>query len=443
MRLLGSVRRALPCALLLVAAIASRATAQGDVRFSFYHGNKGASSWVEPTAGDAYRRIDNRRITLHERAGSRVCVMIVNGHPVNYAYSFAIAVDSSSPAMPDLSKQIALLKDLFQPTKAVLTGAAPVPAAPEDPKLVALRTFIDSLKILDVELADARKAVDASDQAEPLSGVANYYATGAGLRYAQDFLRKLPSTRGHFNDKGLKDAIDAWAKVATDAMKGDTLLKTAVVALKGLGDANRETRDQLKKSIGEASTRPQICETVTKGTTTLTLKAAQKDTSAARARTFDKDELFTILNEAPIERKRVELHPVALGVTAPSQSDFFVENGVLRADHSRVFWRPGVLVDGFVGSTADGMVGLTVGLGVATDAKDAPISDLFVAGGVDFFNVFRVGLGVGASNIPTHVKNLAVNSAFPADKKLADEVVRGWRPAFYLNFVLPGFSPSW
>ena len=85
---------------------------------------------------------------------------------------------------------------------------------------------------------------------------------------------------------------------------------------------------------------------------------------------------------------------------------------------------------------------LSVGRGQLINLS-SPISDVFVASGIDFFNVFRVGLGLGASNVPTHVKNLTVNSAFPADKKLDDEIVRGWRPAFYLNFVLPGFSPHW
>jgi hypothetical protein len=372
----------------------------------------------------------------------------VNGNPVNYAYSLAAVVDSSSPKMPDLSKQAGLLSGLF-PTppkegrKAEGEANAQGTTPKEDPKLrAAVQQIIDSLKPLEDEVVAARKVAELSDQAEPLAQYTDYKAAHAGLRFAKDSLAHFSGAPGHLLDPKLKETLQARADAAAQIVKSDDVFVAAVAGLRGYGDALRETSEQLRKSIGDASSRPEVCETVSKGTTTLTMKAAQKDSGVAKARVFAKEEVFTIVNQAPLERDRIATHPVALGVVAPGSSDFYVENGILRADKNKVNWRPGLIVDGLVGADASGEVGVSLGIGLATAFSDAPLSDVFASANIDFFNLIRVGLGVGASNVPAHVKNLTEGSPFPADKKLDDEIVRAWRPSLYLTFVLPGFSPG-
>lgn len=95
------------------------AAAQSEIRYSFYHGDKDNSAWVQPGAADAYQRLSARQLTTSARAGSRVCVLVINGNTVNYAYSLGVAVDSTGPAMPDLSKQLLPLAEFINLPKSV------------------------------------------------------------------------------------------------------------------------------------------------------------------------------------------------------------------------------------------------------------------------------------------------------------------------------------
>jgi hypothetical protein len=460
-----TLHRRVAAIMLLAAALAADASAQTEKapqkRFFFYHSTRTASGFVEPADNGGYRLTADRSRYLRLSAGSLICIAVVNGHPLNYAYSLAVSIDSSAPSFPDLTKQVKLLQSLFPPPAPPgAAGAAPVPgkapappaagappAPPPTPKevldlgelVLRLQTDIDSAKSL----------VTISDSPEGLGEIERPMDAKRGFRYTRDALTRLSDSAGRFNDVKLKETIAEAVKKARDAAKGDKLTLLTVAGLEGFAAGLRSERDQIAGAFARATDVPEACANVGRGTSTLTLTIAKKDTALKEKRGTSKDFAIQIFNDAPYERPLVSLAPVALAVTAPGAPEFEINNGRLVDAGARAHFRAGMIIA--LNRYSDGplnLFGTSVGLGLASQGADQILSDVFgtimwsVGDVIGTRNdILRVGLGVGTSYQADMVTGYQKNDVYPDSAgPIKDRLQKHWKPAFYLTFTIPALN---
>ena len=444
------------------AAATANADPIADLQLWFYHGTRGAAGFVVPADAGKYRALGGSRMNAELPVGSTVCVGVVNGHPLNYTYTFGVRVDSTAGVLPDFSKQVGLLagilpKPVAQGDKpvAVATGAARKPAATGEggapsPAPAWAQTFLDYVArvrdSLQTDVVRAREIAKASDEPESLQDLAAGGGLEAkrGFRFAQETLRKLPGGKGRFNDSNLKETLDGWAAEARKAVEADPVGQTAVSAVAAYAEALRLERNRVFNAFDGSDGIPQVCENVRKGETVLTLSIARKDTSQKTQRLSGVTP-FRIVNAAPYKRAVVSLAPVALGASQSGAGGFAVENGRVIDAKENVSFRVGaVLAVNVLAFDRSKLSGLSAGLGLAADTDR--IRDLFFAVMVDAGESegrqpFRAGLGVGSTWGPTRVNGYSIGAEYPESAgDIGARVRTGPKPAWYLVFAVPGLA---
>lgn len=423
-----------------------------DKYFYFYHGARSTSGFVVPADNGGYRFVGERVLRSTLPAGARVCVAVVNGHAINYAYGLDSSIDSSAALLPDVSQQSLLLARVFPPGPPTSRdqGKGRDSTAPPPPAWAsALSVYASRVRdSLEADLVIARRLVALSDTPEALAAVSRERAP-SGFRMARDSLNGLPKGPGHVNDPRLAETLASWSKAAESAAAADSIGQFAVSALAAYAAALRGERDQLVGAFNRAEEMPEVCVRVSKGRTTFSLAIAPKDSSAKLKRAMTKDLAFRIINDAPYDRSPVTLAPIALAVSAPGSPEFTIDNGILRDTGTQVHFRVGVVLAINSNSSGPfGLIGKSFGLGIASGGNDSPVSDIFANAMVGFGDLMgtrgeliRIGVGVGATYAPTRVKGFLVNQPYPDSAgDLADRLDRHWKPAFYLTFVIPGLA---
>jgi hypothetical protein len=437
--------------LVLLAVAASSASAQAD--YTFFHGAKDftRSGFVVPADNDGLRRTESRIRRLTLPTGSKVCVNIVNAHPVNYSYSLGTTVDSTGPSLPDLKKDTtSALYFLFQ--AAAGKTAKNFDQAAMDSADAALKTdlkpiakLLERVGALKQDLDEAKEYAQKSDIPERLQELnADHLELSAGYRFGKyGMTQKLPKDEGRFRDPDLAKTFAGWVKATRDdaAVKGDKKLAALVDALDGYVKSLIDQVQQLRKAYAEGDSEATVCGVVGAGVTTFELKIAKKDTTAAKRDAGTAIDARIVV-EPSYEREAVSIHPLAVGVLSSGVSSFSVDaQGVLRAVERKgdMQFRIGALFDiNLLNFGSANRIGLGAGIGAASGGTAQPLSDVFFSVIVSFMDKARVGLGIGASWVPTSIKGGIVDQPFSLEgKKLDDLIERSPQQALYLAFILP------
>lgn len=438
------MNRCFRIAVVLLFGATAAAHAQ-DRTLYYYHGGKLTPSGpVRPGTTQGYERTDwDREIRL--RQGSKVCVRVINAHPINYGYSITADVDTSGPKLPDMSQVVALLVPTVN-----RKGLTPPPTSGDNKLWVAppqsyqnVAWYINHLTTLTTEVDTARQFVKASDVPEQLSEVENYSAATSGFRRAHKKLSTgFRTAPGHLGDPNLKKTLQTWADSAKKLAANDTALILLTEALRGYGDRIASDFAALKASI-EQDAIQETCGKVGTGPTTLALSIARKDTSAAKNRTVG-DSLITIVARPPYDRPLVSVHPVGFATMSDDVPDFRVdENGILRGEpDDDVSGRIGVAVNvNLLNFGPSDEVGLGLALGVGAGGGDKVLSDVFIGPVVSAWDAVRVGLGYGFSAFPKRVKGGTVDQPLNLEGQELDDLIESsFRGAFHIVFVLPGLT---
>lgn len=409
----------------------------------FYHGDLGSPSSVIVHRGTGYERSPDTEITYAAAPGTEYCVVVVNSHPLNYAYSLTATVDTTTPRY-DLSQPVGVLSAL------IARGAPDGPPVAADPapgsdalSLNTLSWYLEAVDLLRADLEAARAALRASDRPEaiPELELAPERVTG-GLRSAQARIRALPAGEGRFNDPHLQETLDAWRRRALGMVAGDTKLEAVAKLVADEGDQLARDIQQLESSVLGIAPITRVCEKVGAGPTTFKLTIAKKGTSGSATREVGDQISLMAVARPPYERPRLAVHPIAFMTTGFNVPDFRIVDGKLRGDREYATdVRVGAMVNFHLFSFAEdrqGAVGL--GLGVGTGGEENLLTDLFLGPVFSFRDNVRLGLGIGSSEFPRRVRGGVVGEPFTASGELDELIEKERTLALQLVFVLPGLK---
>lgn len=415
--------------------------------YDFYHGGNGVrSGFIVQRGAGGYERTGEREIEVRLKQGQKVCVHVVNSHPVNYAYSFNRTVDTSTVTLPDLSSQVALIAQLLRSTPQAeaspdqRTDSGQRQRAVSRVALDPIQGFTDSLGILARDVDSARAFVKKSDLPEGVQDLDRAPAElNRGFRWVQHEISNNESDRGRFNDPNLAQHLQIWWERASQAATTPSdSLTIAALALYGkslLSDIN-QFKTAFARSVPFTNV---VCGDVGTGPTALELKIAKKNPAAERD---TGDTGFKIIARPPYDRPFISLHPIAFSSIGFNVPDFRVVNNVLRGDDGfDASFRIGGLVNFNARSFgADDVFGFGFGLGIGTQGTDEVLSDLFVGPVLSYRDEARIGLGVGASKFPRRVKDSVVGEPFTATGELDALIEEDFTLALQVIFVLPGLT---
>lgn len=446
-------------AVLVGLAVPCVSYAQTRRDYQFFHGSKYGvrSGLVSPGDNGALRRDAAQTLKLSLPAGAKVCVTVVNAHAVNYAYSLSFTIDSTAPALPDLSKDSSSpLAKLFAGAVAAKKAADASGKFDQDPSvdqaarefkgdLSPVLEYVDRVGTLRADVESAKEFAKNSDSPERLDQVedaGDEIDLERGFKYARYRILHLSKESGHFNDAKLKETLAAWLKEVQGKVGSDTKLKSLVSMIDGYATSLVGTRDQLLKGYTDGTGQVEVCGTVADNTTTFELKIAKKDSSAAKERDTGADVQLKFIVENSYVRPPVSVHPIALGVLTSNITNFSLDQGgILRASDQRGSFdiRLGALFEVNVAEFGERhRLGLGAAIGAATGGAEQALSDAFFAVVVSFMDKARVGVGIGGSWVATSVKGGSVDQ--PLDlkgKKLDDLIERSPKTSLYLTFLFP------
>lgn len=438
------MRLRLSIALSLCALVHSEALSAQQRRHTtyFYHGDPSSPSSIVVHRGNGYERSPATEITYAAAEGTEYCVVIVNSHPLNYAYSLTATVDTTTPRY-DLSQPTGILSALI--TRGA-PGAPPIAADPSAGAVLSLHTlewYLGSVDSLRTDLEAARAALRAADRPEPISELElPAERMTAGLRNAQSRIRTLPASEGRFNDPQLQQTLNAWRQRALTMVAGDPKLQAVAKLVADEGDQLARDIQQLKSSISAVTPTTRVCEKVGAGPTTFKLTVAKKNTSGSVTREVGDQISLTAVARPPYQRPRLAVHPIAFMATGFNVPDFRVVDGKLRGDREyETDVRVGAMVNFHLFSFAEDRQGaLGLGLGFGTGGEENVLTDLFFGPVFSFRDNVRLGLGIGSSEFPRRVRGAVVGEPFTASGELKDLIEEEGTFAIQLVFVLPGLK---
>jgi hypothetical protein len=394
---------------------------------------------------------------------SKVCVAVVNAHPLFYDYSLSAKVDSTR-AVPELPFVRLVTEFIVSSGMTVmrLDPADPIPVPADRPTTDNWLPWV-LVRLDSVQTADSIAAaiVAQSEMPEPPTGVlqGDGFGEARGLREAKRMLSAAPGDRFAFNDPNLKanvatavkDALEV-AQRQLDLITGTTPadlarrehIRGVIRLLPGYADRVVAAHEQLRNSITGTATTVTDCRDVGEFPMTLSLKIAKR--KGARG-VRDVGDLLVPVRVVPSQaRPQVEMALSAVMTFVPDVPTFGVRNGVVTQDARDAFRvRPATFVLLNVGSLgADDAYSLGVGFGAAFVSDDRKvISDVVPFSlHVGFRDVIRLGLGVGISRQPGDLKGGArVGEPLPGDVKNINDVIDyrnrlGW----FALVTLPGFT---
>lgn len=441
--------------LLALSVMSSTLKAQTRVDYYYYHGAGSTSHRLKPGSANGYELEGGVNVDTRLKPKTKVCITVVNGHPINYSYSLNAAVDTSSPKLPDLSTQETLLAGLLgiiDKTKGasgdrgvILPGRdSAKTAAVAKSELPKIKGYLELLDTLAKELSSAKAIIKRSDNPESLTQLATpELMHGGGFRWAKDTLALLSTSPGHFNDDKLDVRLTAWNDTVKLAIGSDVEMGALVQALDAYSKKLLSERNQLRSTFKDATDQPVVCGEVGKGMTTFELQISKKDTALATKRTVGKTDLLHIEARTPYERSTIGIHPIAFAALASNVPEFAVSDGILLGPpHDAEAYRVGALINlNLANFGPDDALGVGFGLGIGTGGEKKVLSDFFLGAIVSLYDSVRFGAGFGRSAFPSSVEGGVVGQAFNLNgKKLEDLVHTDLKSAFHIIFVLPGLK---
>jgi hypothetical protein len=218
--------------------------------------------------------------------------------------------------------------------------------------------------------------------------------------------------------------------------------RTLLDAMEGYGVALLAQREKVRKELLEAP-EVRLEEKVEDHAVSIRLCITRRDRGLARRETGDS--LVVLIIRPRYERPVLELVPVALGVFSPNAPDFALSEGkVVRTQGDAFRFRAGgvLLLNGGSFDERQTMSwGVGVGCGLSTSG-DHLFPDFLLAGMVSYKDVFRFGVGVGASRLPAGVKPPQTEGAplIGSAGKVEDVIDTRFRGALYLLVSLTGLT---
>lgn len=428
-----------------------------EIAVRFYHGADNTSRPVSyDTEATGLRQLDRRKLSFTVAEKDTVCVYVINAHPVLYSYTIRSERDTTSPAVPDLSGLIGILKPIVDQGASRVAGRVSATAAgdPTDDASVYtmptfLQTYSQSVNRLSRDMRDVRGAIIASDTPEEFSranGGSAIAARGRGLIYAKSFMdREALSAKGRFGDEQLAATVAEWARVAADSAANeiDSLLASALATL------SEQLTDQIvavRKAYRGARPLQRRCVGIGAGTTTLRLRIARKDTLVAKARDVG-DQFFTVQLATRHSHPWLELAPLAFVALTPDVPQFSLRDGTIveREGGDATSFRAGPMLLGNVLTFGErDLASLGFGLGVGLGGEGDTFSDILVGPVLSFTEVFRVGFAIGWSEVEDRLRFPgAVGEPLPEDvEELSDLLESSQRVSGFLTFTVSGLGLS-
>lgn len=413
------------------------------VDYYFYHGSREVqlSSPIE-FGGNRFRFAGQRHIQLRRPPGTEVCVNIPDANPANYVYGLAVSVDTTKPKPLELGP-FSVLASAFPSASAEAAPAEKGEKPPAPSPLKPIQGFMDSLKLLEGELNQARQWSKESDRPETIEqlGLA-VSARPSGYSRAQNLIAGLSDRPNHFNSKELSKDLIVLGNLGAAAAGNDTFLKNIVQAFKAYATRMLEARDAIQDAF-KADPEIAVCGAVGDGTTTLSLSIKPRPGGFAAAREHDGAIDFEIVIAPPYRRNGVEVVPIAFVTFASNVPRFEVVNDTLRGprDDATAFRVGALLQINLASFGASDELGVGVGLGLGSRGSDQLISDVFVGPVLSYRDAIRIGLGVGGSQFPASVKKGTVDHPFPSDAgKLDGLIEQRMRRAYQVIVLFPGIK---
>lgn len=462
------------CAAAVLGTSTIPAVAQEPVQLTVYHG-RGGSQIVSVTRGEEPARLvtqTERHLSVEE--GTRVCVRVMNAHPVLFNYKLTADVDSTPLTPPDGGVvAVALagalsgaksgsstaaaesLVDSFS-RKGILHAPGGLNKADAERLLAASRlrdattTYRRRTDSLTRDIATARTYIAASAHPEVLLPREERVVSGEsrGLRFAQESIGRLSSAPGRFNDPDLAREMERWRDEALAKLGSppDTGNLDVVNTLHAQSLTLLSARNAIRDAYAKALPVWTECRTVKNGRNTLVLRTEPTDSAFTTQR--DTGSVVKVVARSRYPRAEFEIVPLAFGVYVPETQGFALVGGkVVEGERfaDDFSYRVGTMLT--VNPRAwrfgeDGEFGIGVGLGVGLFAADKVLSDFLVGPLFSWRDWVRIGVGAGWSATPTGLKAPALTgSPLPDDfQSLEDAVEKRRRGALYTTFTLTGLK---
>lgn len=473
-------------AVVLATLCTDTATAQEDsipqpeAVIRYYHGTPGRSRPITYELDHGILETSKNGFVFTRPPGSRLCIQVVNAHPILYGYSLATAIDSTPVAIPDASALVAALNGLLGPTNATTRPAAGTPATSLTQSATAAQrelsaaimeslsgrnplvdgppreyntgvawvdAYLKKLGPLYNDVSRAQSIARESDQPEEFSEIEAAPSEGGGFSSAQAWIRALPSTSGRFNDPSLASEIREWTRIARDSFRNDTTdggrLQTVLLdALNSSAETLLRVRDALRASYTGVPRSQRLCATVPNRPMFVTLGVHRRDTATAKAR--DAGKLLRVKVNPIYERPVVELIPVAFSVYARRVPSFSLRDGLIERQEGDEFrFRGGfMMLANLKNFQADQSVTFGTGLGFGFFGEKKALSDFLFGFVISYRDLFRTGIGAGLAELPHTIKRPAqVGGPLPPDVGNIDEAVETKKQgALFIIFNMTGLS---
>ena len=421
----------------LLSLTASQIVAQDIL---IYHGQNSETSVYD------HQKNPVLNLTLKKKQGDHFRVRIVNPNPLFYKYEIKYeqqAVQSEEESITSL------LMAFNQQLNDRYTAAAKGIVAGTDADYDNYKAAIESIT---QDITKAKSIVEASDIPElPLDALS--YARTGGLRYAIEQVTNparsvsLSTSATKFHSPTLAADLDALLEKVS-SIDNDPLAKEALTLL---NQSLVKKVEELKASMAGSRIATVInsdfvvTDKITKVFLLITpIDANNKNLVRDTYTESNKIEVATIV---PLyDRKTLELIPVGNFLFANNVLEYYLENKLVQSRQvNKVSFSPGVVLNinaARFGEAKEMSVGFGAGYKFSNDSK--LLQNFYLSTLFSYKDFFRIGIGVGFSQYPSHLNSgAAVNQALPDNiANLEDMIEYKDKLTGFLSIAFTGLSLS-